>query len=338
MQILIALTFFFLASAFTLTDYQKSPRNLSHLRTVVSKTTDGHLLSHLREFVSCCRPSRLIGTEGNTQAFVYLETLLKKKSSGKLSIHTYELAALEKNDLRLTPVQFDYFQALESRQGKTLIWEKKGSEKPEEVLMVAAHADNLTLDSEKKIQTTSISLGADNNGTGVAALLQLIEYLDLMPVKKTVRVIFFNYGEWDAMGLQRYFADSAKSFEKEKIAAILQVKMLGHSSARTHLHQKENQLRLYATRSEDTAQAESFKSVGSEMSRSMDFMVAKGRSIKGNLGQGANLLLSQDLDFDINPRQHSTDDFVETLNASYFREATRVLIGMVLGWAFELEK
>lgn len=341
MAYLIALTIFLIsstASSLTLSDYQKNPRNLSHLRTVVAKTTEAKLISHLREFVSCCRPSRLIGTDGNTQAFIYLEEVLKKKTSGSLMIHEYELAALEKNDLSLTPSQFDYFQSLKERKGKTLVWEKKGSEKPEEVLIVAAYADNFTLDSEKNIDLKSISVGADNNGTGVAAVIQLIDYLDLMPVKKTIRVLIFNYGEWDAMGLQKYFADSAKNIEKEDIAAILQVKMLGHSSARTHLHQKENQLRLYATKSEDVALAESFKVFGAQMSRSMDFMVAKGSSIKGNPTQGANLLLSQDLDFDKNPRHHTTDDFVETLNASYFREASRVLIGMVLGWAFVLEK
>ena len=68
-----------------------------------------------------------------------------------------------------------------------------GKETPGEVLIVGAHFD-----------TVPGTPGADDNGTGTAALLELAHVLKDRPMKRTVRLVFFNLEEVGLVGSTRF--------------------------------------------------------------------------------------------------------------------------------------
>jgi Zn-dependent M28 family amino/carboxypeptidase len=68
-----------------------------------------------------------------------------------------------------------------------------GKELPHEVLIVAAHFDAVPL-----------TPGADDNGSGTAALVELARVLKGEPMKRTVRLVFFNLEEVGLVGSSRY--------------------------------------------------------------------------------------------------------------------------------------
>lgn len=104
-----------------------------------------------------------------------------------------------------------------------LIVEIKGSKRPDEIVIVGAHYD-----------TVNNTPGADDNATGVAAMLELCRIFSrrssLNAPERTIRFIAFANeehpgGTWDQMGS---FAYAKRCRErKEKIVGMLSLEMLG---------------------------------------------------------------------------------------------------------------
>ena len=78
---------------------------------------------------------------------------------------------------------------------RNIIVEIPGKELPGEVLVVGAHFD-----------TVPTTPGADDNGSGTSALLELARVLKEEPLKRTVRLVFFNLEEVGLVGSSRYVA------------------------------------------------------------------------------------------------------------------------------------
>lgn len=76
---------------------------------------------------------------------------------------------------------------------RNLIVEIAGKELPGEVVIVGAHFD-----------AVPTAPGADDNGSGTAALLELARVLKDEPMKRTVRLVFFNLEEVGLVGSSRY--------------------------------------------------------------------------------------------------------------------------------------
>ncbi|MFZ5517222.1 MAG: M28 family peptidase [Candidatus Zhuqueibacterota bacterium] len=110
----------------------------------------------------------------------------------------------------------------DKKEVANLIFEKPGSERPEEILIIGAHYD-----------TVLESPGADDNATGIAALLELIHLLHDYPNSRTLRFVAFTLEEppyfgTDLMG-SRYYARHC--FEmKEQIVGMIAFEMLGYFS------------------------------------------------------------------------------------------------------------
>lgn len=100
-----------------------------------------------------------------------------------------------------------------------LIVEKRGSVYPDEVLVIGAHYD-----------TVIGTPGADDNATGVAALLEVARWLTRISTARTIRLVAFANeehpgGPWDSMGSCVY-ANSCKD-AGDNIKAMLSLEMLG---------------------------------------------------------------------------------------------------------------
>ena len=142
---------------------------------------------------------------------------------------TEELLLEELRDLGYEPQTMDLKWAIPARrfgdspppEGEPPIWrniivEIPGTELPEEVLLLGAHFD-----------AVPNSPGADDNGTGTAALLEIARVLKDRPMKRTVRMVFFNLEE---VGLVGAYAYAARLDRDETLIGMVSLEMLGYFS------------------------------------------------------------------------------------------------------------
>lgn len=97
-----------------------------------------------------------------------------------------------------------------------------GQTRPEEIIVIGAHYD-----------TVSDSAGADDNASGIAALLEIASMLKDVPMDRTVRFVAFPneeyHGEdWRNMGSYHH---AKRSFDRgDKIVGMISLEMLGYFS------------------------------------------------------------------------------------------------------------
>lgn len=111
--------------------------------------------------------------------------------------------------------------ALATRVWHNIIVELPGRELPREVLVIGAHFD-----------AAPGAPGADDNGTGTAALLELARVLRDRPMKRTVRLIFFNLEEIGLKGSAEYVKSIKPRLDAgdEAIIGMASLEMLGYFS------------------------------------------------------------------------------------------------------------
>lgn len=101
--------------------------------------------------------------------------------------------------------------------------ELRGTTRPEEVVVVGAHYDSVAPGCP----------GANDNGTGVAAVLALAARFKNAPRERTLRFVFFvneepPYFQTGDMGSARYVEDIRE--RKEKVVAMLSLETMGYFS------------------------------------------------------------------------------------------------------------
>lgn len=114
---------------------------------------------------------------------------------------------------------------VEATTWNNIIVDLPGADLPREVLLLGAHFDAV-------VGTP----GADDNGTGVAALLELARVLNGLPTRRTIRLVFFNLEEVGLVGADRYvdaFVAEQKAKpenQQETIIGMVSLEMLGYFS------------------------------------------------------------------------------------------------------------
>jgi aminopeptidase YwaD len=111
-----------------------------------------------------------------------------------------------------------------------IVVEVPGRERPDEVVLVGAHFD-----------AVPGAPGADDNGTGTAALLEIARVLKDHPTKRTIRLVFFNLEECGLIGSSAYVRSARHNWKapqpaegqppakpKEKIVGMMSLEMLGY--------------------------------------------------------------------------------------------------------------
>lgn len=99
------------------------------------------------------------------------------------------------------------------------IWvDLPGTEAPQEVLLLGAHLD-----------AVRGSPGADDDGTGVAAILELARVLKDQPRARTLRLMLFNLEEVGLVGSRQYVA-AGLDRDEETIVGMASLDMLGYFS------------------------------------------------------------------------------------------------------------
>lgn len=93
-----------------------------------------------------------------------------------------------------------------------------GTDLANEVLVIGAHFD-----------AAPMAPGADDNGTGTSALLELARVLKDQPRRRTIRLAFFNLEETGLIGSTRY-VESLPKDSPQRIVAMVSLEMLGYFS------------------------------------------------------------------------------------------------------------
>ncbi|MBX3377653.1 MAG: M20/M25/M40 family metallo-hydrolase [Phycisphaeraceae bacterium] len=104
---------------------------------------------------------------------------------------------------------------LAERTWHNIVVELPGKTLPKEVLILACHFD-----------AVPGAPGADDNGTGVAALLEIARVLKGVPMERTVRMIFFNLEEVGLRGSMEYVKRDLP--KDEKVIGMVSLEMLGY--------------------------------------------------------------------------------------------------------------
>ena len=363
----------FSADTYVLRDYEKKIKTMGNIKTAIRKYKDDLLLSNLRDFVSCCRPSRMVGTKGHEKAASWLVDRIKKVDPKAYVVvdefspdieHAKEVyrANFQKeiagNYPKTSPIYKKWntftnsmiaqLDTLKAVKGKNIIWEKKGSISPDEVIVLGAHYDTISYDKEKlTINLEAPQPGADNNGSGVASLLSLIEVLTEVNTPKTVRVVFFDYQEFAYLGARAFVGKYKESLRKEKFAGFVNLLMLGHDSKRNDKSSKNYNFRVY-TRKEssplhglDLKLANKLVDAGDKSLSGMRFEITQNGFDRSDhvpfWEEGfPALTFSQNWEDDPNKKNHTPNDFVETLNFRSLDRAFRFITAGVIAWTYDI--
>lgn len=129
---------------------------------------------------------------------------------------------------RVQPIDWQPSFVLRSHDGEpadvptfhNIIVDLPGTDLATEVLIVGAHLDAVPR-----------TPGADDNGTGVAAVLEIARLLKSVPIRRTVRLIVFNLEEAGLAGSRQYVLRELNAADPPPtIVGMMSLEMLGYYS------------------------------------------------------------------------------------------------------------
>ena len=115
---------------------------------------------------------------------------------------------------------FSFERNGKSIEAKNIVVEIKGTEFPDKNIVISAHHDHLGIKDGK------IYNGADDDASGIAALLSFAEYLSKNPPKHSVILVAFDAEEIGLRGAKHF----VETFDNSKIVANLNMDMISRSS------------------------------------------------------------------------------------------------------------
>lgn len=352
-------------------------KNKGQLRRIVQLKKENELIETLRDFVRCCRPTRLAGSVGHEKVSKWLVEEIKKRDSQNSGLTFVDdfIPNVEETKSRLmnkfqkdivgkytakdpvykkwnayTKSMTTKLDTLKGVTGKNVIWEKKGSKFPNDVLMLGAHYDTIAFDKETLVlDEKAAQPGADNNGTGVAALLEMIDLLSKLNLEKTVRIVFFDMQEFGELGSRAYVQKYKEALIKENFNGFVNVLMLGLDTKTSDKEKKFGNFKAYVRNGHgevvdgDKSLYDMINRIGRQMSSSFKFtLFGKDFSPGDHLPfweEGfAAVTFTQDFENDYNEKRiHTSNDFVETLNFKTYYRAFLYLSAGVIGHNFEIK-
>lgn len=386
---MMSLTVLFGSDDIILSKYQQTPAKHQVVSSVVTKISNSLFKKNFVAFMQASHPSRMVGTVGHEKAKDFILSFIKSFQDSNHSllyvqkfIPDLEMAKqfylndfknkIEKRYSTQTQIYKDSdlftknvvnaLDTLKQVEGQNIIWEKKGTLKPDEFLLLGAHYDTVAFDHKTKNLVTNVNMpGANDNASGVMTALHLIMLLDKMNLKRSVRVIFFDMQDLGFLGGHHYLKEgklsksaketqpSQESFGQERIVGYINLEMLGHDTKQWDKAQKTGNMRAYIrSRSanlgdfqKDETFARGLLEKGKKITKNVDFeLIDNGHDGAGHFlfwQQGyPAMMMTHNLEQDPDPRQHTSDDFLETLNMKTLYHSFQFIAGSVISWAFEL--
>lgn len=190
----------------------------SLIKTYSKSITSEDLKSRLAVFASEEFQGRGTGTEGQKKAADYLRHFYTTKN----------IAPVINDSTYYQTIPADFLPEGIGASENVLAY-IKGSEKPEEVLIISGHLDHLGIEDD------AIHFGADDNGSGSVAITEIAEAFKLAEQQGHApkRSILFLHLTAEEIGLQgsKYYLENP-IFEINKTIANLNIDMIGRVDAR----------------------------------------------------------------------------------------------------------
>ncbi|OIQ15945.1 MAG: hypothetical protein BM556_16755 [Bacteriovorax sp. MedPE-SWde] len=364
---------------YVLRDYDRNPKSSHHLSRSLKKFKKEELIKILRGFVKETRPTRIIGSKGHFKSVDYVLNHISTKTNKEgelvviddftpdidqaIKMYNADLEDIKKSGLNQKSAEFKrlsnftmtrnkHLEKLRKQRGRNIIWEKKGSVSPEEVIVIGAHYDTVAYDKKTlKVLPDVPQPGADNNASGVSISLALIEVLSELKLKKTVRVIFFDFQEFGFLGSWDY-AKKLKEEKKKglKVTSYVNLLMLGHDSKIQDKAKKYGNMKLYYSRpgsethAVEKTVATKLASMGKKVGTRVKFMAEENSFSNGdNVSFVENgipaITFTQNWEDDFNSKRiHTSRDFVETLNFDTLYGSFLFVSQAISSWALNIDK
>ncbi|MBO5633987.1 MAG: M20/M25/M40 family metallo-hydrolase [Bacteroidales bacterium] len=115
-----------------------------------------------------------------------------------------------------------------------------GTDGSREIILMA-HVDTRVIDV---MDSTAFAPGADDDGSGVACLLEAVRILSQIPLEQTVKCLFVS-GEEQGLDGSRHFADKALE-EKWPVLAVLSNDMIGNTRASGTELREDHKVRIFS--------------------------------------------------------------------------------------------
>ena len=225
--------------------------------------------------------------------------------------------------------------------GQNIILELKGSKKPDEIVYIGAHYDTITHQKETlQFTPNSPTDGADDNASGIIALLAVAKALTPVEHDRTIRIIAFDFEEVFFLGSYALGKDLIQkkapwNSEKESVLGLFALEMMGNSH--TPLAQLPV-VKLYA-RDPNDAQAKMDVNLANYFIQATTDLKSKIKPVLLQNGfnrsdnwsfwqhQIPSICISQDWENDFNEKNyHTSHDSVESINFDYLSETSKALL------------
>ncbi len=220
----------FSALSFSCNSAQKTinpkEKNVEYANSITAQD----LKKHLYIYASDEMEGRMTGTKGQKKAAEYIRDFYKKEG------------------IAAAPGTTDYFQEVpesyfagkrEPRSSENVVAFIKGSEKPEEIIVISAHLDHVGMDNEGNVFN-----GADDDGSGTVAIMEIAQAFQkaVKDGNGPKRSILFLHVTGEEIGLygSRYYTENPL-FPLENTVCNLNIDMIG----RIDPDKKENPNYIY---------------------------------------------------------------------------------------------
>ncbi len=357
---------------------RSNPTKLYDLKHNIKLIDKEELMDMLKAFVKYSRPSRLVGTPGHKQAQEFILKTLSDIDPDKNNLKYVDhfnpdvdsakkmywddfnsqiKGSFKPTDenykkwLDFTKSTTSFLESKKAIKGQNIIWEKRGGQRPEEILVIGAHYDTIVTDTKTMVIQEGVSMpGANDNGSGVTIALALVQLLSKLELPITIRVVFFDWGELGFLGSKAFASKYKSEFKDKKFLGLVNLDMLGHDSKFLDKEKKFQNMKIYIRRPgdsgymDDNRLAKRLVDLGDRISPSVEFNIEANQfKNSDNVSlwrEGlSSITFSGDWENDFNKKHyHSSGDLVEIINIRTFHRSYEFIVGSIMGMAFDIKQ
>lgn len=292
----------------------------------------------------------LINQVNADSLFVHIDTLVNMQSrrvnsSGIESAATYITNAFNQirersyqNNFSVNvqefPINFDGTQSV----GKNIIGIMPGTDVGGGVIILGAHYDSI---SYNFTDSAAFAPGANDNGSGVAALLEIARILSQRPHRATIIFVAFSAEEIQRAGSIAFVEGYLRANSSMDVTAMINMDIIG-SSTGPDLSINDSELRLYSAPPNDSRSR--------QLARELN-LIAKYHALDMRLvvqdavdreGRYSDHISFSDAGYpavrfiesleDVN-RQHSDRDTIDDIQAGYLLKGTQAILACITALA-----
>lgn len=217
-----------------------------------------------------------------------------------------------------------------SESGSNIIALQQGSTHPDSIYIIGAHYDSMVSGSSQNPQDIRFSPGADDNASGVAAVLEAARVLSQYTCRYTILYALWDEEEIGFVGSEAYAEHTLEC--DMKIAGVVNLDMIAYDAnndgavvIRESLHARSAQMVDRAVGLID------------QHSLSLEPIVTSAMISSDNISfdmRGySTITFIEDIFSDYNPFAHSSDDTIDKFNNDYFNQVTKLVTAILASLA-----